>query len=778
MADIRNINNANAEPIQESVQQVGELAKAYKDAGVAEKEIVDLSKQLQNSLKNIVESMVLRNNEGRTSKAIAKELKNLEASREKENRNQLSLAAKLTAEFRTQLQIKVNSYLSIREQNREQLAAQQKLSDSEETLINLQNEKDTKRTNQLAASIAGRTDIVNALQTEINLLNNAMSIERQQAKGFKDTIKDTNEIIKKEQKRLDLSTERTDSLRNTIKANNSIKSQLDDEIQQLKKVQSLTLAKEKVESFTNFFKNKWIALLGVLALKNLIQTLFEADKQVVNLAEGLGISRQAAQGIRSEFTKFTQTVKDGSLSVTDMFEAQANMSKELGLSVKYSNQELKIFNDLTKLIGISVQSASKLNILSASTGIEYEKYVQNILEGAFTSEKQLDIQMSSRDILEEVGKLSAGILIKFQGNPEALGRAVIEAKKLGSSLEQIDKTGESLLNWESSIESTLKAELLTGKQLNLERARAAALTGDQADLMKEISSQVGSTKDFMKLNVIAQKSLAEAFGLSKDELAEMLMKQDLVRKYGKEAADLTKQQTEEFKNSGKSLGQFLEDQSKQLELQQKFNNSIDKLKQMFVTIAQGPFGTLVEMMVKLLNNATALKITFGVIAGIMGVKMYSSLMGLVTQMGILAALSAREATASIVSTSFKTLGWGAVAGTIAAGASIIYMNSQLDKSQKVPDGIAPSSNGPFTITDRYGSTAVTTNGDGIAVSPNISKNSQSSNRALEEKLDRLISINQQQYEVAKSGNVIQINEFALGKAAPIATYKENSRNFY
>jgi len=41
----------------------------------------------------------------------------------------------------------------------------------------------------------------------------------------------------------------------------------------------------------------------------------------------------------------------------------------------------------------------------------------------------------------------------------------------------------------------------------------------------------------------------------------------------------------------------------------------------------------------------------------------------------------------------------------------------------VNDGIAPASKGPFTITDSYGATAITAEGDGIAVSPNISQGS-------------------------------------------------------
>ena len=51
---------------------------------------------------------------------------------------------------------------------------------------------------------------------------------------------------------------------------------------------------------------------------------------------------------------------------------------------------------------------------------------------------------------------------------------------------------------ESSIQSEMEAELLTGKDLNLERARAAALNGDAAALAAEISSQIGTSVDFVK----------------------------------------------------------------------------------------------------------------------------------------------------------------------------------------------------------------------------------------------------------------------------------------
>ena len=66
----------------------------------------------------------------------------------------------------------------------------------------------------------------------------------------------------------------------------------------------------------------------------------------------------------------------------------------------------------------------------------------------------------------------------------------------------------SLLDFESSISSEMEAEMLTGKSLNLERARLLALNGDAAGAAAEMAKQIGSAKDFTKLNVIQQEALA------------------------------------------------------------------------------------------------------------------------------------------------------------------------------------------------------------------------------------------------------------------------------
>ncbi len=99
-----------------------------------------------------------------------------------------------------------------------------------------------------------------------------------------------------------------------------------------------------------------------------------------------------------------------------------------------------------------------------------------------------------------------------------LGMAAVQAKELGLSLDVVGTVAESVLDFQSSIEGELKASLLIGRQLNLNRARELSLAGDIAGLQQEIVKIVGTEAEFNRLNVIERKALAQALGLSVTQL--------------------------------------------------------------------------------------------------------------------------------------------------------------------------------------------------------------------------------------------------------------------
>jgi hypothetical protein len=98
----------------------------------------------------------------------------------------------------------------------------------------------------------------------------------------------------------------------------------------------------------------------------------------------------------------------------------------------------------------------------------------------------------------------------------------------------VKKTAESLLNFEQSIEAELTAELLTGRQLNLDRARLAALNGDFLGVAKEINAQGITYNKLQDMNLVQRKAIADALGLSTDELADSLKNNKNIMHYNPE----------------------------------------------------------------------------------------------------------------------------------------------------------------------------------------------------------------------------------------------------
>jgi hypothetical protein len=552
-------------------------------------------------------------------------------------------------------------------------------------------------------------------------------LHNQEAILSRNYVKSLQNGNKEEQKKL---LKKLDQVRSNIDLNQ----QLMIEFQTLKEVgdiekKILEIKQKQIDAEKEASKVLIDQIKSALSFKNImgsaiVKAVLAVDTQVANLSRSLGVSYNSAKGIRNEMESFAFSANDGFTTVARLAKAQADLTEQLGIAVDFGNEETQQFAKLTELVGLSAGEAGKLANFSAAAGMSTSDYLKDVRAAGFASQQANKIHISDKQLLQSISSLSAGILVKFQGNPKALADAVVQAKKFGLTLEQVDKTGESLLNFETSIENELKAELITGKQLNLERARAAALTGDQATLMQEVASQAGSLAEFQNMNVIAQRSLAEAFGMSSNEMADMLMKQEAINKYGSEAEKLNAQQLKDFEESGLSLEDYLKKQAEQVDIQTKFNTAMDRLQEILGNMAAGPLGTILSIFADLLSNSTAL-------AAILGGVMVMNLIKMVTVLKQAKKLSYAAAISDIISSAYKSVGMlpgvGMILAGAAAAAGIAYLASQ---SQSVEDGIAPPGGGPFTITDKFGATAITAAGDGIAVSPNINKGGGGDNAGL------------------------------------------------
>jgi hypothetical protein len=447
-----------------------------------------------------------------------------------------------------------------------------------------------------------------------------------------------------------------------------------------------TEEKKKQNSLTEQLKNKYNDLTKNFTLPALLKFIIDAglkaNRQTVELGKSFGISYKAANGIRQEFVKYSRAAEDSFVNTDRLLKAQSELTEQLGFAVKFSGKEAETFSRLTEIVGLSAQEAGNLARFSAATGKTTKDYVADVRKAAFFAQQSTKTHFSDKQILQEVSKLSAGILIKFQGNPKAIAEAVVQAKKLGSSLEQINKIGDSMLNWESSIENELEAELITGRKLNFERARAAALTGDQATIMQEVAAQAGSLAEYQSMNVIAQESLAKAFGMNRDEMADMLIKQQAINEYGDKAAELNAKQLEDFQKSGLSLDEYLKKQDEQRNVQEKFNDAMMRLQDILGNLIAGPLGSFLQTITSILDNTILL-------SGILGGVMVANLIKMANAAKIAKKASMGEAIAEIFKAAYKSLGGYPGIGLIlaAAGAAAGIAALTQASSKSVDDGV-------------------------------------------------------------------------------------------
>lgn len=457
--------------------------------------------------------------------------------------------------------------------------------------------------------------------------------------------------------------------------------------------------------------------LGLLAIREVGKALLEVDSRITGFQKQLGLSRVQSSGISADMRFMADANSDAFITSAKLTESFTEMSNQLGFAVDYSGQTLETFTTLNKRLGLSVEQATALTSLLKLQGDNTEDQLDNLTKqiGAFNTIN--GTAFDTKQVLGDIANTSAAIQVSFGGSTDALAGAVLEAKNLGTNLATVDKVAESLLNFETSIENELKAELLIGREINLERARLLALNNDLEGVAQELAEQQVDFFEFSKMNRIQQTAIADAMGMGREEMSEMLLQQQRMTMTNDEISSQLE---------GQELANF-----KALTFQENMNSALEKMRDIFSTIAEGPLGMFVGMMGTLLSN------TF-VLHGLLG--------AIVPILSIMAAKSIKVAYASITKAVAELFGENAKfgpAGLAIAGAGVGLMLAGVAKAQsaaqKVNDGIAPSSKGPFTITDAYGATAITAKGDGVAVSPNITRGGEgASTRRMEMLLEKLV----------------------------------------
>ncbi|MCH7807566.1 MAG: hypothetical protein IH995_10605, partial [Proteobacteria bacterium] len=128
-------------------------------------------------------------------------------------------------------------------------------------------------------------------------------------------------------------------------------------------------------------------------------------------------------------------------------------------------------------------------------------------------------------IMKDIAASAKDFALYSTDSVKGLAMAAIEAKKLGLSLSDAAAISNNLLDIDTALEAELEASALLGRQINFNKARELALSGDIAGASAAVLSQVGDINAWHNLNVYQRQALAKAAGLEVSQLEKTLVAQ-------------------------------------------------------------------------------------------------------------------------------------------------------------------------------------------------------------------------------------------------------------
>ena len=419
--------------------------------------------------------------------------------------------------------------------------------------------------------------------------------------------------------------------------------------------------------------------------KGLMDAFKHIDADTAGIAKNMNMSYNEALKVTKELK--TQALESGDVFVTTagMVETMGAVNAALGTSVKLSKEQATEFTSMREQAGFTNEELLGIQALSATTGKSMKEISGEFMAQARLKAQEFGVALNEKDLLKDIQNVSAATTLSFGKNPGLIAEAVAATKALGLEMGKVEGIADSLLDFEGGIAKEMEAELLLGRNLNLEKARQAALDNDLVTLSEEIAKNVGDSADFAAMNRLQQQALADSVGMSRDELAQMLFTQEQLVGLSAEESAIREKQIKELESQGLSQAEIKEELANtsiaQLEEQagitDRINASIEKMKEAFgaVVLAVAPlFSGMASFFAYLAESPMLMGTLLGVLGGIAAIQ------------ATIALSSMAKAIAQIFAGSFLAGPFGlpiAIAGVAALGAAVAGIGSMLSKGDDI-----------------------------------------------------------------------------------------------
>ena len=468
--------------------------------------------------------------------------------------------------------------------------------------------------------------------------------------------------------------------------------------------------------------------LGVFAILvavigSAVKLFEQLDESAAKFREETGLTRSQMEGLNQTVTNVIANYAHLGIEAGDVFNVVSALKEEFADFAQFSEAVVSSIAVLGANFGVAATDAAK---------------VQNIFEsiGGLSAETAANVQLqvvemanlagvAPAKVMKDIAESGEAASTFFRGNVDALARAAVEARRLGSNLQTTVKVAEQLLDFQSSIEKELEAQAFVGGQFNLSQARALAATGDTVKAQEEVLRQLQRSGDFRLQDMWTQRALAEAAGMSVEEITKQLNIQERLNSLSAEERKMA----QDAIDAGIDITNINEDQLaqevKRISLQQEQQASLEQLQNAFtgiVTTVGSSLIPLLETIAPLLHYALwpIQQMAEGlnwIVSGLreahpLAIALGAAMLPLALR-GVITAISG-------IWTSFSKIPFGVgIPLAIAAGATLLgAISSAMTNVKEVGDMAVPAT-GRTMVSTREGGLFELSPNDDLIAAPNL-----------------------------------------------------------
>lgn len=276
-------------------------------------------------------------------------------------------------------------------------------------------------------------------------------------------------------------------------------------------------------------------LLLVVAAGAALFAILSKNEQMANdLAESSGMdfatSKKLVESTRSRSEYMTENLS----TTKDLLAVQAESLKVLGAAGKLTQENAVAVSETGKSYGYGAKKAGEVNAAFMKLGANQNEAARVQKELAATAYKE---GLNMQSVMDDVAQNSLAASKYMGSNVEEITKAAVQAAKLGLSLGDLTGIADGLLSIEDSLTAQFEFQALSGKQINLDKARQLALDGDLEGMAKSIAEEAGNIHEFNKMGRFEKEKLAKSMGMEVGQLQEMLAMEEARSSHGKIQAD-------------------------------------------------------------------------------------------------------------------------------------------------------------------------------------------------------------------------------------------------